>query len=72
MKTTFLGHFGSQFSHNLLTVAQSVPNWDEDQQEVDLFFCPCEHPGTRSEILVADRGLSPPPTLLEDADDLTL
>jgi hypothetical protein len=53
--------------HYKLYVAQWIADEEDEREGVHLFFHPQEEPVTKSEITLADEGLSPPAILLESA-----
>jgi Competence protein J (ComJ) len=57
--------------HYKLYVAQWIADEEDEREGVDLFFHRQEKPVTKSEIIVADEGLSPPATLLESSAELS-
>lgn len=56
--------------HYKLYVAQWIADEEDECEGVHLFFDPQENPVTKSEIIIADEGLSPPAVLLESAAEL--
>jgi len=58
--------------HYKLYVAQWVKDEENEHEGVHLFFDHQKTPPSKSEILVADIGLSPPAVLLESADPISL
>lgn len=54
-----------------LYVAQWIADEEHDREGIHLFFHPQEKPITKSDIIVADEGLSPPEVLLENAAEFS-
>jgi hypothetical protein len=57
--------------HYNLYVAQRITDEENDCEAIDLFFLQQEVSSSKSEIIIADDGLAPPPVLLETAAEFS-
>ncbi|HEY7308444.1 MAG TPA: competence protein ComJ [Gemmataceae bacterium] len=57
--------------HYKLYIAQWIADEEDEREGIHIFFHLQDQPLSKSEIIIADEGLSPPPILLEDAAELS-
>jgi hypothetical protein len=73
MMEIYLAHVLLCFGgHYKLYVAQWIADEESDYEGVHLFFQECEEPAMKSEVIVADEGLSLPAILLENAVEISV